>query len=155
MLPRVCANRITRSNPAVALRRGIGSRFVAKSDVRDGAIRTRTGLMVGPVYMAVRNAVIASRQMRSLALVAARSATASAAPMTITGDVINVRSRWTADRSRIVTEATVHTATGDVVVSQLGGSVDGIAMRTFPGPEPLVPGMRVTLAAHQRYDLSQ
>src|SRR5688500_17918656 len=108
-----------------------------------------------PCFMARRDAVIALRQMRSIVLVAALSVTASAKPMTITGDVMDARSRWTADGSRIVTEATVHTTTGDVVVSQLGGSVDGIAMRTFPGPEPLVPGMRVTLAAREDYDLSQ
>lgn len=93
--------------------------------------------------------------MRSFVLAVALCGTASASPMTITGDVMNVRSRWTADGSRIVTEATVHTDSGDIVVNQLGGSVDGIAMRTFPGPEPLVPGMRVTVAAHQAHDLSQ
>jgi len=93
--------------------------------------------------------------MRSFVLVAALATSASASPMTVTGDVVDVRSRWTADGSRIVTEATVHTATGDVVVSQLGGSVDGIAMRTFPGPEPLAAGMRVTVAAREDYDLSQ
>ena len=75
--------------------------------------------------------------------------------MTVTGDVMDVRSRWTADGSRIVTDATIHTDSGEVVVSQLGGSVDGIGMRTFPGPEPLAPGMRVTVAARSDLDLSQ
>lgn len=75
--------------------------------------------------------------------------------MTVTGDVTHVSSRWTADGSRIVTEATVHTQTGDVVVSQFGGSVGGIAMRELPGAEPLVLGMRVTVAAHEALDLSQ
>jgi hypothetical protein len=74
--------------------------------------------------------------------------------MTIDGDVVEVHSRWTGDHSRIVTEATVRTPTGDVVVSQLGGSVDGIAQRQFPGPEPLVAGMKVSVAAHQDADLS-
>ncbi len=93
--------------------------------------------------------------MRSLVLVVALCGTASASSMTITGDVMDVRSRWTEDGSRIVTEATVHTDAGDVVVSQLGGNVDGIAMRTFPGPEPLAAGMRVTVSAQQARDLSQ
>ena len=75
--------------------------------------------------------------------------------MTVTGEVIDVRSRWTSDGSRIVTEATVRTDTGDVVVSQLGGSVDGIGQRQFPSDEPLAAGMRVTVAARQDMDLSQ
>jgi hypothetical protein len=93
--------------------------------------------------------------MRSFVLVAALAGTASATPMTVTGNVMDVRSRWTADGSRIVTESTIATDTGEVVVSQLGGSVDGIGMRTFPGPEPLVVGMRVTVAASPTADLSQ
>lgn len=75
--------------------------------------------------------------------------------MTITGDVRDVRSRWTADGTRIITEATVHTDDGaDIVVSQFGGKVDGLRMREFPGPEPLVDGMRVTVAASPSFDLS-
>jgi hypothetical protein len=74
--------------------------------------------------------------------------------MFIDGDVIEVHSHWTDDRSRIVTEATVRTPDGDVVVSQLGGSVDGIGMITMPGPALLEPGMRVSVAAHQDVDLS-
>ena len=66
---------------------------------------------------------------------------------------MQTQSRWTRDGSRIVTEATVHTDAGDVVVSQLGGSVDGFGMRTMPGPELLVPGMRVAVAAHADVDL--
>jgi MYXO-CTERM domain-containing protein len=93
--------------------------------------------------------------MRSFVLVAALAGTASATPMTVTGEVIDVRSRWTADGDRIVTEATVRTDTGDVVVSQLGGSVDGLTMRTFPSDDPLALGMRVTVAARPSMDLSQ
>lgn len=93
--------------------------------------------------------------MRSLVLVATLAGTANASSMTVSGEVIETRSHWTADGSRIVTEATVHTDTGDVVVSQLGGTVDGIGMRTFPGPEPLVQGMSVTVAATPSMDLSQ
>lgn len=92
--------------------------------------------------------------MRSLVLVVLTAGSVHAAPMTITGEVRDVRSRWTEDGSRIVTEATVHTDTGDVVVSQLGGSVDGLAMRSWPGPEPLVAGMRATVAVTPAMDLS-
>ena len=75
--------------------------------------------------------------------------------MMIEGDVIAAHSYWTSDRSRIVTEATVRTADGDVVVSQLGGSVDGIGMIQFPSPTMLEPGMRVSLAAHRAMDTVQ
>jgi hypothetical protein len=97
------------------------------------------------------------RGLRGFAVVLAIPASAAAVPttpMTVEGQVTETSSRWTADGSRIVTEATVHTAGGDVVVSQLGGSVDGIGMRTMPGPELLVPGMRVAIAAHHDVDLA-
>ena len=97
--------------------------------------------------------------MRALLLLVVLAPTlASAAPPMIIDDglVIDAKSRWTADGSRIVTEATVRTASGDVVtVSQLGGTVDGLTMRTFPGPEILAPGMRVALTATEAFDLSQ
>ncbi len=80
---------------------------------------------------------------------------AAAAPMVIEGQITATRSYWTSDASRIVTSATVQTDTGDVVVSQLGGTVDGLTMRTMPGPEVLAPGMRVTIAAHPENDLEQ
>jgi hypothetical protein len=74
--------------------------------------------------------------------------------MTVDGDVVAVHSYWTSDGSRIVTEATVHTAQGDdVVVSQLGGSVDGLTMITMPGPILLTVGMTVGVAAHRGMDL--
>jgi hypothetical protein len=76
-------------------------------------------------------------------------------PMTIEGDVVAAHSYWTDDGSRIVTEATVHTPDGDVTVSQLGGSVDGIGMITMPGPAMLEPGMTVAVAAHRDLDLAQ
>jgi len=76
--------------------------------------------------------------------------------MTIDGDVVATHSYWTQDGSRIVTEATVLTPDGDeVVVSQLGGSVDGIGQISWPGPPPLIVGMRVAVAAHRDVDLSQ
>src|SRR5688500_169321 len=92
--------------------------------------------------------------MRSLVLVATLAGTASASPMTVTGDVLDLRSQWTADGTRIVTEATVHTDSGDVIVSQLGGTVGGLTMRTMPGPDLLQVGMRVTVAATPTFDLS-
>lgn len=75
-----------------------------------------------------------------------------ALPVMIDGVVIEARSHWTSDGSRIVTDATVRTSSGDVVVSQLGGKVDGVGMIQFPGPEILTAGMRVTVAAHSAVD---
>lgn len=75
--------------------------------------------------------------------------------MTIEGDVTAAHSYWTEDRSAIVTEATVHTSDGDVVVNQLGGTVDGIGMRQFPGAPVLEPGMKVSVAAHPGLDAQQ
>jgi MYXO-CTERM domain-containing protein len=75
--------------------------------------------------------------------------------MVVTGEVTDVRSHWTDDGSRIVTEATVHGVDGDVVVSQLGGTVDGLAMQTFPGPPVLALGMRVAVGAHRDVDLDR
>ena len=62
----------------------------------------------------------------------------SAGAATLSGEVIDARGHWTADGSRIVTEATVRTASGDVVVSQLGGTADGLGMITMPGEQMLV-----------------
>lgn len=87
-----------------------------------------------------------------LALVASPAA-ARTAPG-IEGVVTQSTSRWTADGSRIVTEATIATASGDVKVSQLGGTVDGLTMRTLPGPAILQPGMKVAVDAHAAVDLS-
>jgi len=75
--------------------------------------------------------------------------------MAVTGNVVETHSHWTTDGSRIVTEATLDTPDGPVVVSQLGGTVDGLTMRTFPGPELLEPGMTVALDAHQDTDLQR
>jgi hypothetical protein len=75
--------------------------------------------------------------------------------MTVTGSVVDVQSRWASDGSRIVTDATVRTPDGDVVVSQLGGTVDGLTMRSMPGPVMLEAGMEVAVAAHEDLDLAQ
>lgn len=102
------------------------------------------------------------RRVLALVFLAAPSL-ASAAPadtaigtaMTVEGMVGATSAKWVGDNDRIVTEAVVHTSAGDVVVSQLGGHVDGLTMRQFPGPEPLVPGMRVAVSAHRAQDLEQ
>ncbi len=73
----------------------------------------------------------------------------------IEGEVLDAHARWSSDGTRIVTEATVQTPDGPVVVSQLGGTVDGLTMRTFPGPDILVRGMRVEVGAHEGIDLAQ
>lgn len=79
---------------------------------------------------------------------------AAAAPRTVEGMVVDTASRWTEDDDRIVTEARVRMPDGtEVVVSQLGGTADGLTMRQWPGPEPLVTGMRVAIAAHDDTDL--
>lgn len=81
---------------------------------------------------------------------------ASAAPVSVTGLVVDSRSHWTADGSRIVTDTTIQTDTGDaVVVRTLGGKVGGLGMVTFPATPELVVGMQVALAAHPALDLSQ
>lgn len=97
-------------------------------------------------------------KMRSVVVFVALApalAIASPASRSVEGMVVDSQARWTEDRLLIVTEATVRTSAGDVVVSQLGGSVGGVAMRQFPGPEILMPGMRVAIAATEGRDLSQ
>jgi len=77
--------------------------------------------------------------------------------MLFDGDVIAVSSHWTADGSRIVTDAVVATPTGPVVVRQAGGTVGELTMRTFEHgtavQEPLVLGMRVAVTVHDAPDL--
>jgi len=91
--------------------------------------------------------------MRIPLLVVALAGSASAAPpkTNVSGVVTQTSSRWTSDGSRIVTEAVVRTDRGDVTVSQLGGTIGGIAMRAFvlggDGVELLAPGMRVSVLA--------
>ncbi len=82
------------------------------------------------------------------------SVAAANAGRAVEGMVTSAASHWTAEGDRIVTEATVRTAAGDVVVSQLGGTAEGLTMRTFPSPEPLRVGMRVAIAAHDDTDLA-
>lgn len=75
-------------------------------------------------------------------------------PMTVDGSVVDVKSHWSEDGGRIITEATVQTPDGPVVVSQLGGHADGLGQRVFDGEPLLELGMRVTIAAHSDVDLS-
>src|SRR4051794_10971542 len=94
------------------------------------------------------------RRLPAFALVAVAMSERAAQAESVEGFVVAAASRWTGDGSRIVTEATVRTADGrEVVVSQLGGTVDGLTMRQFPGPEPLVLGMRVAADVHEATDL--
>jgi hypothetical protein len=105
--------------------------------------------------------MINSGSMRRLLALACcfGSSVASAAPsetaMTVEGDVTETSAKWVGDNDRIVTEAVVQTRDGAVVVSQLGGHVDGLTMRVFHGQEPLAVGMRVAVAAHRAEDLDQ
>jgi hypothetical protein len=92
--------------------------------------------------------------MRWLAVCGLYGGLVGAAPMAVTGTVTDAHSVWTEDGSRIVTDATVSTPTGDVVVRQLGGTVDDITMQTIPGPPVLEPGMVVDVTAHPALDLS-
>lgn len=67
--------------------------------------------------------------------------------LVIDGEVVDVRSRWTADQSAIVSEVSVRASDGSVVVMhQLGGSVDGIGMIVSHHPRPLEKGQRVRAA---------
>src|SRR5258706_3556143 len=72
----------------------------------------------------------------------------------ISGEVVSVQSHWTGDGSRVVSEVTIHTTSGDVMVSQLGGTADGLTMRVFDDQPLMRPGMFVTLAAHDGTDLT-
>src|SRR6185312_5457492 len=103
-------------------------------------MRTRTGLDMWDL-VTCRDTLV---EMSSLLLA-----------MAVTGNVVETHSFWTSDGSRIVTEATVDTSDGPVLVSQLGGTVDGLTMRTMPGPELLQPGMSVTVEVHTAMDLQQ
>lgn len=77
---------------------------------------------------------------------------AAAPPMTASGTVVEAKSHWTDEDTRIVTDVMIQTDSGLVVVRQLGGTVDGIGMIAMPGPPILEPGMVVTVQAEQRAD---
>jgi MYXO-CTERM domain-containing protein len=74
----------------------------------------------------------------------------SAAPplIAIEGEVVDVSSRWTADRGSIISESTIRATDGaDVSVVQLGGTVEGIGMIASHHPRPLRAGQRVRAMA--------
>lgn len=74
--------------------------------------------------------------------------------MTISGTVVEVRSHWTAGGEQIVTDSTIEQPDGSrVVVSQVGGSADGLGQLVFDDVPLLARGMRIDLAAHQAADL--
>lgn len=73
----------------------------------------------------------------------------------VSGEVMSTTSHWTSDGSRIVTEADVRTADGEITVSQLGGTVDGLTMRVFDDTPLLHPGMLVDVTVHDAVDLEQ
>jgi hypothetical protein len=75
--------------------------------------------------------------------------------LAITGEVTSVDSHWTGDGSRIVSDITLRTATGDIVVSQLGGTADGLTMQVFDDQPLLRPGMLVKLDMHSGMDLAR
>lgn len=72
---------------------------------------------------------------------------AEARPVFVEGVVQRATSRWTADGSRIVTESVIATASGEVTVIQVGGTVDGLGMVAFHTPPLLATGMTVAVVA--------
>ncbi len=79
-------------------------------------------------------------------VLAARSGTALAKTpaTTVEGEVIDVTSRWTAAGDRIVSDVTVRRDDGsEVVLFQLGGTVNGIGMTTWHAPVTPLVGERV------------
>jgi len=100
----------------------------------------------------VRRLVVLGAAVAGVTTTSAARAAPAAGPDTIVvyGEVTAATSRWTADGSRIVTDALVRAPDGRVTaVSQLGGHVGELTMRTMPGPPVLAPGMSVQLLARQ------
>jgi MYXO-CTERM domain-containing protein len=68
--------------------------------------------------------------------------------LAVEGEVIDVRSRWTADGGSIISEGIIRAGDGsEVSVVQLGGTVDGIGMIASHHPRPLRAGQRVRAVA--------
>lgn len=82
-----------------------------------------------------------------VALALGYGGSAQARPVSIQGVVQSATSRWTADGARIVTESVIATDSGQVTVTQVGGTVDGIGMVAFHTPPLLAPGMVVAVVA--------
>ncbi len=75
-------------------------------------------------------------------------------PMTISGTVVEVHSHWTSGGERIVTESTIAGPDGTFVVTQVGGTADGLGQIVFDGTPLLEQGMYVDGVAHTDQDLS-
>jgi hypothetical protein len=87
--------------------------------------------------------------LAALVGLAGLTSTAAAQSSWFNADVMRTESRWTADGSRIVTDATVRLADGsERVVSQLGGTAGGYTQVVWHGQPELEAGMRVRLSAH-------
>ncbi len=75
--------------------------------------------------------------------------------MTLSGTVVEVHSHWTSGGEQIVTDSTIEQPDGSmVVVSQVGGSADGLGQRVYDDVPLLALGMMVDLAAHTDNDLA-
>ena len=74
--------------------------------------------------------------------------------MTVSGDVVEIHSHWTEGGEQIVTDATVATPNGMVVVNQLGGTADGVGQIVLDDQPQLKPGMTVDIVAHEDVNLS-
>jgi hypothetical protein len=75
--------------------------------------------------------------------------------MTLDGTVVAVHSHWTSGGEQIVTESTLEQPDGTmIVVSQIGGSADGLGQHVYDDVPLLERGMMVDLAAHTADDLS-
>jgi hypothetical protein len=78
---------------------------------------------------------------------------AAASDVLISGRVISSHARWARAGRDIVTESVVRTATGEVRVRQLGGTVGGIGMTVSHMPAVLAAGDEVKLRAAAARDL--
>jgi MYXO-CTERM domain-containing protein len=111
--------------------------------------------------VAARNLLHAKAMLGRLALIATlltsmgTALASSIESITIEGVVVESRPAWTSNHEEIATYSTIRTSSGDVTVMQLGGSVDGIGMRMFPGPPVIELGARVAVTARASLDLAQ
>lgn len=81
-------------------------------------------------------------------------AAASEGDLPIEGQVVATHARWTADHSRIVTDATLRLPDGsERIVTQRGGVVDDIGMTVRGGPPLLQPGDRIAMLARVGHTL--
>ncbi|MFT3693374.1 MAG: M43 family zinc metalloprotease [Kofleriaceae bacterium] len=77
------------------------------------------------------------------------------APLTISGTVVEVHSHWTSGGERIVTESTIEAPDGTMtIVTQVGGTADGLGQVVFDSIPLLSKGMIVDTVAHTDFDLS-